>query len=257
MLSTLTSRIGSPTLYGGSAHGLNIRWRTARQTLVLDHGVDGLQLSVHRTDDLEHREAGAFRRGVGDGPDQVTSFSELPYLWQLYRNGPGAVPTGVPVVSTTPDWRRLHDSLTSLLRALSEQLPTQVGDDAAAFDLVNHADGDRVLSVICGRQDEVTLLIDDQDAPDGRRGREHEMAMRGRGWEAPVLGWWQAWFEPGSAASAAHQVIRELRARGSKTPLDVSATQFSCADNGLLVLPGLGTRHAPARPRAYGPEDFV
>ncbi|MER0476898.1 hypothetical protein ABR737_00765 [Streptomyces sp. Edi2] len=239
VLSILVDHIGPPTLYGGSAHGPNIRWRTDTQTLLLDHGVAGLQLSVHRTSDLERREAAVFQRGVGDGPGQEPSFSSLPYLWQLYRGGPDAVPTSLPAAPPAPDWQRLEEALASLMHAWLQQLPTQVDDDAAAFNIVNHADGDRILSVICGARDDVTLLIDDQDAP---HDRHHQTMMMRRGWDAPVLGWWQAFYEPTSAASAARHVVTELRLRGARTPHDLGADQISCADEGLLVLPGLGIR---------------
>ncbi|UQA90959.1 hypothetical protein [Streptomyces halobius] len=243
VLSALVDRIGPPTLYGGSAYGPTIRWRTDEQILLLDHGVACLQVSVRRTAELERSESLRFARGVGDGEEQVSFFSSLPYLWQLYREGPGALPAASPESSVAPDWHRLEESVESILWAWSEQLPAQVGtEESAAFNIVNHKDDDRPLSV--GYSPEgVFLVVDDRDAPEGGG---HRAQMESRGWQVAVHGWWEATFpEAGweSAAEAARMAIAEVRWRGARTPEDLGAADISCADRGLLLLPGLGIRH--------------
>lgn len=240
VLEAVVARIGHPTLYGGDAYGPNIRWRTDERTLLLDHGVEGLQLSARRTAELEQEEFACFERGVGEGAEQVSYASSLPYLWQLYRSGPGSPPKVFPAGYVAPDWERLEEALESLLRAWGEQLPAQVGDDAAAFNIVNRADNDRAVGLLCGRMDGLTVLVDDRGVPDGGTPPEE---MEARGWQVPLMGWWEANFaEPGwgSAAAAAWMAVAELRLRGARSPRDLGLDDVSCADRGLLTLPGLG-----------------
>ncbi|MEV0374056.1 hypothetical protein AB0I10_30335 [Streptomyces sp. NPDC050636] len=243
VLNALVDRIGPPTLYGGSAYGPTIRWRTDERILLLDHGVACLQVSVRRTEELERSESDRFAHGVGDGEEQVSFFSSLPYLWQLYRDGPGTLAPTFPTATMAPDWHRLEESVESILWAWSEQLPAQVGnEESAAFNIVNHKDGDRPLSV--GYSPEgMFLVVDDRDAPEGG---SHRATMESRGWQVAVHGWWEATFpEPGweSAAAAARIAIAEVRSRGALTPGDLGAADISCADRGLLLLPGLGISH--------------
>ncbi|MEU8913177.1 hypothetical protein [Streptomyces decoyicus] len=239
VLEVVVDRIGLPTLYGGDAYGPNIRWRTDERTLLLNHGVEGLQLSVRRTAELEQAEFARFERGVGDGPEQVSYASSLPYLWQLYRSGPGSPPEVYPAGYVTPDWERLEEALESLLRAWGEQLPAQVGDDTAAFNIVNGADNGRAVGLLCGRTEGLTVLVDDRGVPGGTPPDE----MEGRGWQVPLMGWWEANFaELGweSAATAAQMAVAELRFRGARSPRELGLDDVSCADRGVLTLPGLG-----------------
>ncbi|MGG7569240.1 hypothetical protein [Streptomyces sirii] len=239
VLEAVVERIGPPTLYGGGAYGPSIRWRTKGRTLLLDQGVEGLQLSAHRTARLEQDELARFGRGVGDGPDQVSYASSLPYLWQLYRSGLGSPPEVVPAGYVAPDWERLEEALESLLRAWGEQLPAQVGGDAAAFNIVNRADDDRAVGLLCGRTEGLVVLVDDRGVPGGTPPEE----MEGRGWEVPLMGWWETNFaKPGweSAAAAARLAVAELRFRGARSPQDLGLDDVSCADRGVLTLPGLG-----------------
>ncbi|MCX4966313.1 hypothetical protein OHA98_15995 [Streptomyces sp. NBC_00654] len=239
-LSAIVDRIGIPTLYGGGAAGPNIRWRLPQHTVLLHPGDVGLILSCHTTEVLETAERDAFGRGVGDDKGQVPRYSDLPYLWQVARNGIGTLPPSFPAPPLAPDWDRLEESIRSLCHAWATQLTPQV-NDWAGYNVVNHADGGRVLAVLYGADDGLTIYIDDRD---GSGSGDHAVTMRHRGWDSrvPLLQWWDAYFaaDADGAEAAAKLVVKEVRARGARMPGDLGVTDVNCGDNGQLMLPGLG-----------------
>ncbi|MFD4022336.1 hypothetical protein ACFWRV_02305 [Streptomyces sp. NPDC058576] len=244
-IDAVSEHLGPPTLYGGSATGPTIRWRTPSHTVVLDSpdvAESGLQLSVRRTASLERAEADRFRRaGELDAED-------LPFLWQWQPIPTAPPPPSAPVAQ---DWASLRASLEALLRAWCEQLEAQLGQDDAGFDIVVNADGrPRRLVVLVSPADSLTVLVDDRD---GAHGDEHHAEMTGRGWQdfIPLHRWWGSYFERTSAgaAAAAHLIVTEVRARGAQSPYDLHLSDVGAGENdGLLVLPGLGVASAPARP---------
>ncbi|MGW1107350.1 hypothetical protein [Streptomyces sp. NPDC002540] len=214
---------------------------------MLDEGRDGPQLSVRRTAELEERDLEIFDRGVGDEPGQSPGYAALPYVWQVQASGQDAPPPALAAARTASNWERLEESLQTLMQAWSTQMPDQFGADGdweAAFDIVNRADGNRVLAVLYSPGDDLSVFIHDKEGPNISGQQE---AMTGRGWQEwlPVLRWWEAHFTPGAegAAAAARLVIAELRFRGACSPCDLSVTRISGGAPGRLFLPGLGIGH--------------
>ncbi|MGW7095892.1 hypothetical protein [Streptomyces sp. NPDC054874] len=243
-IDAVSESLGPPTLYGGSAAGSTIRWRTPSHTVILDSPYvteGGLQLSVRRTDALELSEADRFRHARG------LDTADLPFLWQWQPIPTAPPPPSVPVA---PDWTSLRASLEALLRAWCEQLEAQLGPDDAGFDIVVDAEGrPRRLVVLVSPADSLTVLVDDRDGADSG---DHHAEMTGRGWQdfIPVHRWWGAYFERTSAgaAAAAELIGTELRARGAQGPHDLRLADVGAGEgHGLLVLPALGI--APALPR--------
>ncbi|MFD3414995.1 hypothetical protein [Streptomyces cyaneofuscatus] len=244
-IDAVSESLGPPTLYGGSATGPTVRWRTPSHTVILDSpGVaeGGLQLSVRRTEALEQSEADRFRHAAESNTE------DLPFLWQWQPIPTAPPPPSAPVA---PDWTSLRASLEALLRAWCDQLETQLGQDDAGFDIVVDSDGKpRRLVVLVSPADSLTVLVDDRDGADGD---DHHAEMSGRGWQdfIPLHRWWGAYFErtPAGAAAAVHLIMTELRARGARAPHDLRLADVGAGDgNGLLVLPGLGVARTPARP---------
>lgn len=242
VLDVIVQRIGPPTLYGGGVAGPVIRWRDEHRTVLLDHGVGGLQLSVRRTAELEAKERGVFENEKRDDPK--TYFSRLPYVWQLQSGIDVTTPIVVPAVPPAPDWRWLEESLKALLRAWWEQLSAQIGHDTAGFNIVPRG-GSRstfiALSVLCSRDDGVLLLVDDRAEPDGTPSE----VMAGRGWHDRIMGWWQRdFYDLGSEgpAAAARMAVEEMRVRGVDSPAELGMTEVRCEGGGLLMLPGLALR---------------
>ncbi|MFC9247705.1 hypothetical protein ACFT7S_27965 [Streptomyces sp. NPDC057136] len=250
-LGVLVPRMGVPTLYGGDSRGPNIRWRDGARCLLLDSNESdsresSLRMTSHTTAALEQRERAFFERGVGDRDGQVHTYADLPLLWQLHRDGAAGPPPLPPCVA--PDWERLEESLRSLMLAWATQLPSQIGDGSAAFDLVNHADGDRPLTFLFGPEDGLVVMVDDEDA--AMDDTVHEQAMTTRGWHdraIPVAQWWVSSFDPDAsgAAATARLAVAELRARGARRPSDLGVADVTCTDAagediGRLTLPGLG-----------------
>ncbi|MFJ9058529.1 hypothetical protein [Streptomyces sp. NPDC102409] len=258
-LQAIEERLGPPAQYGGSGIGPSIRWQSATNTLLLDQGSGGLQLSIHRSNELADREAAVFHHGVGTGIHQVATYRELPYLWQLYRHDAGTPATTAPPPPPASDWLQLEQSVRTLLIALSDQLPTQLGKAGAGFNVLNHADGDRVLAVLCNPDDELMALIDTTDSPDqwSPGHAEYEKGMTSRGWHSkiPLARWWEASFPRSikGATALASLIVCELRSRGARGPADLGLSNLSIEetldtggpgrDLGQLFLPGLGVRH--------------
>ncbi|MFF5557053.1 hypothetical protein [[Kitasatospora] papulosa] len=266
-LEAIVERLGFPAQYGGGGIGPSIRWQSATDTLLLDQGRSGLQLSIHRSDDLNDREFSIFREGVGSAPNQVATYNDLPYLWQVIRTGGAELATFAPPSAPASDWPLLEESFRSLLMALSDQLPAQLGSAGVGFNVTNRADGDRVLAVLCNPHDELMALIDGTDSPDqwSPGHTEYEAAILSRGWHAEVpYRWWEATFPRGmeGATELAALIVRELRHRGARDPADLDLSELTVdetletggigADLGKLILPGLGvnppSNPSPARP---------
>lgn len=238
----IVAEIGEPTLYGGSAEGPGVRWRTEERLVLLSGDSFGARLSVHRTEDLEGEERRSFEWGGTWSAQESHDFGFLPYLWQLDRGGPGERPEVLPGGRLAPYWDHLQDALELLLTAWAEQLPVQVGEDWATFSILNRADNKRHLSVVLDG-DGLGLMLDDREGPDTP---EHTVEMQCRGWRTYDRGWWRVTFpdpDGAAAAAAARIVIAEVRARGAAGPEDLEPYDISCNDRGTLRLPGLGLGH--------------
>ncbi|MGW2404097.1 hypothetical protein ACWCXK_06165 [Streptomyces sp. NPDC001739] len=241
-LDAIVDRIGQPTSYGGSTAGPVVRWRDVHRTLLLDSGAEGLQLSVRRTAALEAMERASFE-GTEDA-DPAFYYSRLPYLWQLYLEGTSDELPPLPAVPRAPDWSWLKESLKALLDAWWEQLPPQIGQDTAGFNIVprgEHQGTFSTLSVLCSQADGVLLLVDDREVPGGTP-RE---AMAGRGWHDRTMGWWQRDFYdlgPEGPAAAARMAVEEMRLRGVRSPEDLATAEVRCEGGGQLALPGFALR---------------
>ncbi|MFL0025986.1 hypothetical protein ACJBCE_24005 [Streptomyces sp. NBUL23] len=244
-IDAVSESLGPPTLYGGTAVGPTIRWRTPSHTVILDSpdvAEGGLQLSVRRTEALELSEADRFRHATG------LDTADLPFLWQWQPIPTAPPPPSAPVAH---DWASLRAPLVALLRAWCEQLEAQLGQDDAGFDIVVDAEGKpRRLVVLVSPADSLTVLVDDRDGADSD---DHHAEMTSRGWQEPIPlhRWWGAYFErtPTGAAAAAQLIEAELRARGAQTPHDLRLADIGAGEgHGLLVLPALGI--APAESTA-------
>ncbi|MGW4027756.1 hypothetical protein ACWEFL_00315 [Streptomyces sp. NPDC004838] len=241
--AAIVNRIGEPTVYGGSAHGPNVRWRDARRTVLLHGTTHWALLSVHNTDFLEHAEHRSFDWGGGWGAAEPHGFDLLPYIWQLDRGGPGERPverTGGRMASCL---EHFESALQLMLAAWVEQLPVQVGGDWAGFSLTSAADRGRQLQISYSLEDGLHVSVDDRDGEDSP---ERALLMRSRGWQSRDRGWWQAEFpepERPETVEAARLALAELRARGTREPKELRARDVSCKDRGELLLPGLGIRH--------------
>ncbi|MEU9604612.1 hypothetical protein [Streptomyces sp. NPDC048057] len=240
---TIVARIGEPTLYGGSAYGPNVRWRSAERTVLLHCAGHWALLSAHHTESLESAEDRSF---AWSGPWAATEpheFDLLPYVWQLDRGGPGEQPSERPAGRMASCLEHFEAALELTLAAWVEQLPVQVGGDWAGFTLTSSADRGRRLQVSYALEDGLHVSVDDRDGEDTP---ERSSLMRARGWQSRDRGWWQAEFpapERPETSEAARLTLTELRARGTRAPKELRARDVSCKDRGELLLPGLGIRH--------------
>ncbi|MGW8889630.1 hypothetical protein [Streptomyces sp. NPDC055749] len=239
IVNALESQIGTPHLYAGGAGGIMVRWQRGGRALTVAEGEYGVQMSLQMTKSLEAFESAVFSAGVGGELGQAPTYLDLPYLWQIQR-GPHRE---APAVPPTDDWEQLEQALHVLLHAWAEQMPTLFNAgwcQVAAFNLTNHADDDRVLGVLQSHEDGLALFL--RDLP-GRRSPSDAQDMIARGWKEiiPVLRAWMVSFEPSpeSAATASGIIVRELKAGGAATPLDVSATDLSRTKKIRLTLPGI------------------
>ncbi|MGP3972651.1 hypothetical protein ACTWQF_01210 [Streptomyces sp. 8N114] len=240
LFDAVVGGIGQPTVHGGAADGPDVRWRTTERLLLLRGNSRHIWLERHNTQEQEDIEHRTFKWGGAWTADETPDFAQLPYLWQLDRQGPGDNP------QTWPGWRlamsveRLRESLESLLAAWIEQLPAQVGPDWAGFQIVNRRASGRELSV--GFEVDCGLwLYTEADQPESE---ESATAMRERGWQEREGFRWRADFpEPTrqAAADAARLIAAELTAQGAKIPEnDLSVRDVSCFDSGMFDLFGLG-----------------
>ncbi|MER7728594.1 hypothetical protein [Streptomyces sp. NPDC096323] len=235
VLHELVEQLGAPSQYAGGVDGPNVRWHAESHTVVLDAGRDGrLWLCARRTATLEAAESERFRtsaaRGIQGGGEG------LPYLWR-YQRSASLPPSPTPVAES---WAQLQNALETLLRAWSQHLEALVGDDDAGFT-IDHGDGQLVLMV--SPRDDVAVFADSRDGTD--RNADQLSAMTARGWHdfLPVLSWWDAHFDrtPAGAASAAHLVVSELRARHVRTPSDLRLVRATLGTRGgRLDIPGSG-----------------
>ncbi|GAU70607.1 hypothetical protein SSP35_20_01030 [Streptomyces sp. NBRC 110611] len=240
VLGIAVKRIGPPTLYGASAYGPVVRWRSPRQTLLLDRGAQGLQFSVRPTTELEAAERARFASCTHCDP--ASYYAGVPYLWQLYKEAVGSPPLSFPSVPPAPDWSWLQESLTALLGSWWEQVPAQLGpDDMTGFSIVPRSIDQRSLgriTVLCSEAEGVLLLVDDRAVPGGTPAA----VMETRGWQVQIAGWWQRDFHDlgaEGAAAAARMAVEELRLREVPSPSAVKVVDVWCEEGGLLVLPGL------------------
>lgn len=238
VLTAIVDQIGQPTWYGGSSAGPVIRWRDEHRTVMLARGVEGLQLSVRRTAELEGMHQAGFECVQAD---PASYFRQLPYLWRLSPQGKADALPALPAVPTAPDWWWLEESLKALLRSWWEQLPAQIGQDVAGFNIVPRGEREgtfSTLSILCSQTDGVMLLVDDRAV----RGGTPSEVMAGRGWRDRIMGWWQRDFCGLGAegpAAAARMAVAEARLRGVLSPADLGIAEVRCEGGGHLALPGL------------------
>ncbi|MGI5348706.1 hypothetical protein ACQEU8_11000 [Streptomyces sp. CA-250714] len=240
----LVGSIGEPTLYGGSASGPDVRWRTTERLLTLRGDSRRIWLEGHSTQDEEDDEYRIFKWGGAWHADEPSDFAVLPYVWQLDRQGPGDNPEIWPGGRLAMSVERLRESLELLLAAWIEQLPAQVGAYWAGFVIVNCCDGGRELLVSFDADTGLSLSIDVRDVPKDEESQEAVAAMRERGWQHRNRFRWRAEFpapDRHAASAAARLIAADLAARGAKVPEDdLRVRDVSCFDHGSFDLFGLG-----------------
>ncbi|MGW0670628.1 hypothetical protein [Streptomyces sp. NPDC002746] len=198
----------------------------------------------------------------------------MPYLWQVVYDPKAAAPplpagphagtwgqleaslTDVlrsfcsphPLLTPIDDWElghtwgQLEPSLTDVLRSFCSPHPllTPIDDWELGFNIVNRADHDQHLAVLCAPSDGLALFQQDHKHT---RDEAHDEAMSERGWDEklPVHNWWMASFEPTleNASKAARLASIEMQLRGASSPADLALTQVSAGQMGQLLLPGL------------------
>ncbi|MFV0127636.1 hypothetical protein ACLGI4_07980 [Streptomyces sp. HMX112] len=233
----IVARIGRPTLLGGSAHGPDIRWRDEDRLVVLSGDIRGVTLSVHVTQEREEDEYRAFEWGGAWSADERHDFDSLPYLWQLYRNGPGEGLTVWPGGRLAACWEHFESALALMAGAWAEQLPVQIPGDWATFS-IRDSRGSSYLSVHHTPEEGLGIHLNprgEQDAP--------EDDMRARGWQTLDNGRWTASFpdtRPDAPAALARLAVAELRAQGVTELDELTAGDISANDYGHFWLPGLG-----------------
>lgn len=239
LFDAVVGGIGDPTIYGGSADGPNVRWRSETRLLMLCGEQWGAWLESHPTDETENAEYRTFEWGGGWSASEPSDFDMLPYIWQLDRQGPGDNPTSWPGGRLAMGMEHLQRALELLLAAFVEQLPAQIGNEWAGFNLVDRSGGGRILVAFDDRG--LRVYVDDRAVGDSD---EKVGLMRARGWQQREKWRWSASFphpHRESAARAARLVVDELRARGAVNPADdLSSHDISCNDEGWFQLFGLG-----------------
>jgi hypothetical protein len=242
LFDAVVGNIGDPTVYGGSASGPDVRWRNDDRLLVLRGDDRGVWLVSRSTAEVEHEEFGIFEHhGPASTTEQFPDY--LPYIWQLFRDGPGEQAYEWPALPKALSLEHFRDALEPLLAAFVSQLPTVVGKGWASFEIRKRAD-DGVLRVIFN-------LINGDGLTVSARHRTYADAnstavMRARGWQRcdDSGTWWETGFpDPGheSAAKVARLIVHELHAWGAVEPeKDLYVEDVSCDDEGSFHLPGLG-----------------
>ncbi|WP_432106204.1 hypothetical protein [Streptomyces sp. bgisy091] len=242
IVNKVESHLGPPDLYAGGAGGVLVRWQHGPNTLTVTQE-QRVTMSLRASASLDAAEAAAFRSGVGPSPGQASSYLELPYLWQVVRRGSALERPGV---LRTSDWDQLEQSLRCLLKLWVEQTSVlyEAGwCDEVAFDVSEEASGDRVLGVLQSAEEGLALFLYD-DRKTTARPEPDEVVARGWQHRVPQFRAWFASFDPGAdtAETAAGIIVRELRLRGSATPLSVSLTALSRNGESRLQLPGIPLR---------------
>ncbi|MFE1189980.1 hypothetical protein [[Kitasatospora] papulosa] len=236
----LESVIGAPDLYAGGLTGMQIAWRRGPRTLGLTADRTETRLTLRTRPPLCSAGASSLERaddGASSDPD---------YLWKVELHPTRAAVTGEPSAT----WEQFEASLGALLRVWAWQLPLLFGSEETtecAFNLVNHADGGRLLVVLQSKYDGLLIMLGDRPGTAVQSDHETVKTMTDRGWDRliPLLNAWEAWFEPSpaSATAAARLVVSELRHRGATSPGDISLSDPSRSEHGYLSLPGLAVSH--------------
>lgn len=240
----IVARLGTPTLYGGSAAGPHVRWLNRERLVLLAGDRQGAAVSVHDPWALEDEEFWRFEgQEVAWSPTWPHGFDSMPYIWLLDRTDSDDWPfVRWPGQYTAANWEHLTSAIELLLAAWAEQLPVQTPGDWATFTIQSARDWPRRLRVgFDPNLARLWAMVDDRDA---RQSADRSAQMRARGWQTcDDKAWWHADIadtEPGAASSIAQLVVAELRARGAVHPGELVASDIVVNDNGRLWLPALG-----------------
>lgn len=210
-------------------HGPCVRWVMGDRTLALSREAGELQLLVRSTRTLVEADRAPFDADVID-------FARLPFVWQVQAQGPRPwpPPQRVPAAS---DWLTLEASIEAVLRSCAEQVPEQLGlGEHLGFNIT--ADGGRTVGVVSHSGEGLIVLVDDR----GASGPTPPEEMTRRGWDRPLMGWWEhAVMEPVEVSRTAGMLVAELRHGGTETPEDLRTADMVC-DRGTLLLPGLAVQ---------------
>ncbi|MFF3920553.1 hypothetical protein ACFYZB_45610 [Streptomyces sp. NPDC001852] len=236
----IVTRIGQPTLLGGTTHGPSVRWNTPERTLLLSGTHSEASLSAH--------PAATFAR------DEFWNFDagRLPYTWQLDRQGPGHNHGWTfNGHAAAFDWASAEQRLAGMLASWAEHMPVQAPGDWVGFKLWAARDWGRTMIVSYNPSDtgaEFHLAIEDRDHD---QTPERAAEMRARGWQdVDEHQWWRTILpetDPTAAAALARVAITDLRARGTTCPDEVTAWDISAGDDGSLWVPGIGVDVNPRR----------
>ncbi|UGT39417.1 hypothetical protein LTV02_25510 [Nocardia yamanashiensis] len=238
VLDAVMGVIGGPTLYGGRSDGPEVRWRNANRTLILRGRAGDIRFEGYDTESLDRDEKLEFDSSGGQDAPATAESTELPYLWQLDRNGAGDNPESFPEGSAARTMSQWQDALTRLFTALREQLSPQVGADTLDFQILLPYEEARLgVAVEPGG---LSVLL--QHAG-GSYSTAATTAMRARGWQRKTWYGWATRFpfsEPESASAAAALLVAEAQARGVWSPSELRRTTVSCGARGTVRLTGLG-----------------
>lgn len=241
LYDAVVGRIGHPTLYGASALGPGVRWRSERRLLALTGDRAGAWLEVYATGEQETEEHRTFKWGGAWNADEPSDYAHLPYLWQLDRGGPGWGPDVYPGGRLAPDLGHLREALTLLLGSLVEHLPSQVGLHWTGF-VITHNGRDSV-RVAFDPENGLRIFRTDHAEEDSA---EKAAAMRETGWQTRERLAWSAAFpdtDEDFAERAARLIVGQLRADGVTDPREECGLRdVTCNDMGTLDLYGAGLR---------------
>ncbi|WP_157996015.1 hypothetical protein [Thermomonospora amylolytica] len=239
LFDAVVGGIGDPTLYGGSADGPGVRWRNEHRLLMLRGDRRGVWLESHPTEEIENEEYRTFEWGGAWNASEPSDFGHLPYIWQLDREGPGDNPVFWPGGRLATSMKHLREALELLLTAFAEQLPAQIGNEWATFQIRSRAGAGRIVVTFDPGRLNVYAYDRAEDDPDDKAA-----LMRDRGWQELERGCWRTSFphpDDASAAEAARLMVDELEARGAVDPAeDLFSADVSCNDYGWFRLTGLG-----------------
>ncbi|GAA3196237.1 MULTISPECIES: hypothetical protein [Streptomyces] len=227
VMAAVRSRIGGPLAYGGAVRGLCVRWAMDDRVLALSGPAGDLQLSVRPERYLDRTDRIPF-----DAASAPVDFEQLPYVWLILPGRPMWPPP--PRVPIATSWSALETSLSAVLYSCMTQASHLLYSQTHfGFNITG---GPRAVAAACDSQS-LSVLVDDRGPSEPTPPEE----MMRRGWDRPLVGWWEhTLLAPDQAAAAATMLVGELRA-GDATPSALRADDVS-SNGGTLLLPGLAVR---------------